>query len=152
MQGASLSCHGLWAHSVCEGIDVIRGRGTSSSIAVTTAPSSNSEFGQDLLAAIGHVKHGNGIAQQHRKRSAALPTRLAGLVLSSLNTSGVGFVKSMTDVERHAELVYAETLFEKVVYGLHYILVQFPTKYYVGSCGYRILGRLVCIYQRGVSS
>ena len=67
-----------------------------------------------MLAAIGHVKHGNAIAQQHRKRSAALPTRLAGLVLSSLNTSGVGFVKSMTDIERHAELMYAETLFEKV--------------------------------------
>lgn len=69
---------------------------------------------QDLLAAIGHVKHGNAIAQQHRKRTAALPTRLAGLVIGSLNTSGVGFIKSMTDVERHAELVYAESLFEKV--------------------------------------
>lgn len=69
---------------------------------------------QDLLAAISHVKHGNAVAQQHRKRSAALPTRLVGLVVGSLNTSGVGFVKSMTDVERHAELVYAESLFEKV--------------------------------------
>lgn len=72
---------------------------------------------QDLLAAIGHVKHGNAIAQQHRKRSAALPTRLAGLVIGALNTSGVGWIKSMTDVERHAELVYAETLFEKVSHG-----------------------------------
>lgn len=71
---------------------------------------------QDLLAAIGHVKHGNAIAQQHRKRTAALPTRLAGLVIGSLNTSGVGFVKTMSDVERHAELVYAETLFEKVTW------------------------------------
>ena len=69
---------------------------------------------QDLLAAIGHVKHGNAIAQQHRKRAAALPTRLAGLVIGSLNTSGVGLIKSMTVVERHAELVYAESLFEKV--------------------------------------
>jgi hypothetical protein len=34
--------------------------------------------------------------------------------VSSLNTTGVGFVKTMTDVERHAELVYAESLFEKV--------------------------------------
>lgn len=69
---------------------------------------------EDLLAAIGHVKHGNAVAQQHRKRAAALPTRLAGLVIGSLNTSGVGFVKTMTTVERHAELVYAESLFEKV--------------------------------------
>lgn len=38
-----------------------------------------------------------------------LPTRV-----SSLNTTGVGFVRTMTDVERHAELVYAESLFEKV--------------------------------------
>ncbi|GJE96162.1 hypothetical protein PsYK624_123550 [Phanerochaete sordida] len=75
---------------------------------------------EDLLAAIGHVKHGNAIAQQHRKRSAALPTRLAGLVIGSLNTSGVGWVKTMTDVERHAELVYAETLFEKALVGIAY--------------------------------
>lgn len=34
--------------------------------------------------------------------------------MGSLNTSGVGFIKSMTPVERHAELVYAESLFEKV--------------------------------------
>ncbi|KIP02601.1 hypothetical protein PHLGIDRAFT_130658 [Phlebiopsis gigantea 11061_1 CR5-6] len=74
----------------------------------------------DLLAAIGHVKHGNAIAQQHRKRSAALATRIAGLVLSSLNTSGVNFIKSMTDIERHAELVYAETLFEKALVGIAY--------------------------------
>ena len=74
---------------------------------------------QDLLAAIQHVKHGNAIAQQHRKRAAALPTRLAGLVIGSLNTSGVGFVKTMTPVERHAELVYAETLFEKVRVAAH---------------------------------
>lgn len=60
------------------------------------------------------MKHANVIAQQHRKRSAALTTRLAGLVIGSLNTSGVGWIKSMTTVERHAELVFAETLFAKV--------------------------------------
>ena len=69
---------------------------------------------QDLVLALSHVKHGNSIASQHRKRQASLPTRLAGLVVGSLNTSGVGFIKSMTAVERHAELVYAESLFEKV--------------------------------------
>ena len=69
---------------------------------------------QDLVDAIAKVRHGNGIASQHRKRVASLPTRLAGLVVGSLNTSGVGFIKSMTPVERHAELVYAESLFEKV--------------------------------------
>ncbi|KAI0085514.1 hypothetical protein BDY19DRAFT_438314 [Irpex rosettiformis] len=75
---------------------------------------------EDLLAAISHVKHGNVVAQQHRKRTAALPTRLVGLVVGSLNTSGVGFIKSMTVVERHAELVYAESLFEKALIGIAY--------------------------------
>jgi hypothetical protein len=59
----------------------------------------------DLLAAIGHIKHGNMIANQHRKQSASLPTRLAGLLIGSLNTSGVGWIRSMTAMERHAELV-----------------------------------------------
>ena len=35
--------------------------------------------------------------------------------MSTLHPSSVvGFIASMTDVERHAELVYAESLFEKV--------------------------------------
>ncbi|KAI8992733.1 hypothetical protein BD414DRAFT_482011 [Trametes punicea] len=74
----------------------------------------------DLVDAIAQVKHGNTIANQHRKRAASLPTRLAGLVMGSLNTSGVGFIKSMTPVERHAELVYAESLFEKALLGIVY--------------------------------
>jgi hypothetical protein len=36
--------------------------------------------------------------------------RLAGYVTGN---TGANWVKSMTDVERHAELVYAESLFEK---------------------------------------
>ncbi|KAI0338678.1 hypothetical protein BDW22DRAFT_1362776 [Trametopsis cervina] len=75
---------------------------------------------EDLLSAISSIKHGNAVAQQHRKRSAALPTRLVGMVIGSFNTSGVGFVKSMTNVERHAELVYAESLFEKALVGIAY--------------------------------
>lgn len=67
-----------------------------------------------MLAGIGHTKQGNLIASQHRKKTAFFTSRLAGYVVSSLNTTGVGFIKSMTDVERHAELVYAESLFEKV--------------------------------------
>lgn len=69
---------------------------------------------QDLLAAIGHVKKGNTVAAAHRKRAASLPTRLAGLLVGSLNTTGIGWISSMTPVERHAELVYAETLYERV--------------------------------------
>jgi len=65
---------------------------------------------QDLLSAMGHTKHGYTIASEHRKRAASLPFRLAGYVTGS---TGVDWVKSMTPVERHAELVYAESLFEK---------------------------------------
>jgi hypothetical protein len=68
---------------------------------------------QDLLAGIHHTRHGNHIANQHRKKQAFLGSRLAGYVVSHLS-SGVSHIKGMTAVERHAELVYAESLFEKV--------------------------------------
>ncbi|CAK5267930.1 unnamed protein product [Mycena citricolor] len=74
----------------------------------------------DLLSALGHTKQGNLIAAQHRKRAPALTSRLAGYVVSSLNTTGVGWIKGMTAVERHAELVYAESLFEKALLGIVY--------------------------------
>lgn len=80
---------------------------------------------KDLLAALNHIKHGNAIALHHRKRTASLPTRLAGLVVGSLNTSGVGFIRSMTGVERHAELVYAESLFEKVCHHVFSVTCRF---------------------------
>ena len=43
-----------------------------------------------------------------------------GRVIKSLNTSGVGWYKTMTPMERHAELVYAESLFEKALLGIVY--------------------------------
>lgn len=61
---------------------------------------------QDLLAGISHTKHGNHIAHQHRKKG--------WLFGSLLGLGGVNHIKSMTAVERHAELTYAESLFEKV--------------------------------------
>jgi len=70
---------------------------------------------EDLAAAIAIVKHGNIIASQHRKRSS-FTTKLASLVTSP----SVSFVKSMTPVERHAELIYAESTFEKAVLGIVY--------------------------------
>lgn len=71
----------------------------------------------DLLSAMGHTKRGNTIANEHRKKAASLPFRLAGYVTGN---TGVNWVKSMTDVERHAELVYAECLFEKALLGIVY--------------------------------
>ncbi|KAI9435435.1 hypothetical protein H4582DRAFT_1817570 [Lactarius indigo] len=71
----------------------------------------------DLLSAIGHTKHGNVVANEHRKKAASLPFRLAGYVTGF---SGTNWIKSMTTVERHAELVYAESLFEKALLGIVY--------------------------------
>ncbi|KAF9446913.1 hypothetical protein P691DRAFT_803254 [Macrolepiota fuliginosa MF-IS2] len=73
----------------------------------------------DLLAGIHHTKHGNHIASQHRKKQAFLGSRLAGYVVSHLS-SGVSHIRGMTPVERHAELVYAESLFEKSLLGIVY--------------------------------
>ena len=70
---------------------------------------------QDLAAAIAHVKRGNHIASQHRKR-ASLTSKLASLVTNP----SVPFVKSMTTIERHAELIFAETTFQKAILGIVY--------------------------------
>lgn len=71
---------------------------------------------EDLLAAIGHTKRGNHIANLHRRK--------AGLIGTILGTTGLtdhsAFIRGMTDVERHAELVYAESLFEKALLGIVY--------------------------------
>ncbi|KAH7920441.1 hypothetical protein BV22DRAFT_804226 [Leucogyrophana mollusca] len=75
---------------------------------------------KDLLDAIGHTRHGNTIASQHRKRQSSFTTRLAGYIVPSLSTSSVEWIKEMTPVERHAELVFAESLFEKSLLGVVY--------------------------------
>ncbi|KDR77972.1 hypothetical protein GALMADRAFT_224382 [Galerina marginata CBS 339.88] len=78
----------------------------------------------DLLAGITHTKQGNHIASLHRKKAAFLGSRLAGYVVSSVSSAlhpgSVQWIKSMTDIERHAELVYAESLFEKALLGIVY--------------------------------
>lgn len=90
---------------------------------------------QDLLSAIGHTRRGNLIASQHRKKAQFLGSRVVGYVVSSLGaSSSVDFIKSMTHVERHAELVYAESLFEKV-WLLRPYSVQCNTE--CASCCYR---------------
>jgi hypothetical protein len=76
---------------------------------------------QDLLAAIQEIRHANQIANQHRKKAAFIPTRIAGYVPGALvGASGVSWVRSMTPVERHAELIYGESLFEKALLGIMY--------------------------------
>lgn len=55
----------------------------------------------------------------------------------------------MTMVERHAELVYAESLFEKVSYSL--LLPVRATTRPQGSSGRCVFRRLVGVHQRSVS-
>ncbi|KAF8623319.1 hypothetical protein AX17_007460 [Amanita inopinata Kibby_2008] len=74
---------------------------------------------EDLLAGISHTRLGNHVASQHRKKQSFLGSRIAGYVVSALH-SHTNFIKSMTPTERHAELVYAETLFEKALLGIVY--------------------------------
>lgn len=68
---------------------------------------------QDLQAASEQVRHGNNLAFQHRAPPATFTSRLAGLVWENAS-SGTGAIRGMTAVQRHAELLYAETLFAKV--------------------------------------
>ncbi|KAF5368262.1 hypothetical protein D9615_010361 [Tricholomella constricta] len=71
---------------------------------------------EDLLAGIHHTRHGNHVASLHRKKAGFFGSILGSAGLSSSSS----FIKSMTDVERHAELVYAESLFEKALLGIVY--------------------------------
>jgi len=71
----------------------------------------------DINAALEAVKNATTVAGQHRRPSSSLTARLAGLVVGG-SSSGIGFFKSMTPVERHAELVYAECLLQKAILGI----------------------------------
>jgi hypothetical protein len=66
------------------------------------------------LAAIDRTKHGITVASAHRRRPGSFAGRLAGYIVPSLSTNGTEWIAAMTPVERHAELVYAESLYQKV--------------------------------------
>ncbi|KIL61677.1 hypothetical protein M378DRAFT_82296 [Amanita muscaria Koide BX008] len=68
----------------------------------------------DLLAGLAHTRQATQVANQHRKKQSFI-----GSLVSSLQNP-VGYIKSMTPVEQHAELVYAESLFEKSLLGIAY--------------------------------
>ncbi|KAG8881637.1 hypothetical protein FRB97_009326 [Tulasnella sp. 331] len=73
---------------------------------------------KEISQALVSTKHAALIAGQHRKPASSLAGRLAGLVVGNGSASGVGFIKSMTPVERHAELVYCECLLQKAILGI----------------------------------
>ncbi|KAH7103561.1 hypothetical protein BKA62DRAFT_695771 [Auriculariales sp. MPI-PUGE-AT-0066] len=74
---------------------------------------------KDLAAALASIKHSSTVAHKLRK-SQPLTSRFAVLVLGGGTSSAVNHVKSMTPLQRHAELVYAEGLLEKAVIGIAY--------------------------------
>ncbi|KAG7441581.1 uncharacterized protein BT62DRAFT_936891 [Guyanagaster necrorhizus] len=73
----------------------------------------------DIVAAIGHARHATTVASKHRKVSS-FTSKLAGYVVPSLHTTGISLIQSMTPVERHAELIYAESIFEKSMLAVIY--------------------------------
>ncbi|KAN0080427.1 Protein of unknown function (DUF3808) domain containing protein [Tylopilus felleus] len=75
---------------------------------------------KDLLSAINHTRHGNSIASAHRKPAPSLVGRIAGYIVPGMSNSGTEWIAQMTPVERHAELVYAESLYEKSLLGIVY--------------------------------
>ncbi|KIM66408.1 hypothetical protein SCLCIDRAFT_1211163 [Scleroderma citrinum Foug A] len=72
---------------------------------------------KDLHTAINDTKRGNAIAAAHRKQSPSLAGRLASYIVPGLH-SGPEWIAQMTPLERHAELVYAESLYEKSLLGI----------------------------------
>lgn len=68
----------------------------------------------DLAAALEICKGTAVLSHSLRKPAGSLASRLSGLVKSS----HVSAIKSMTKLEKHAELVYAETSLMKAVLAI----------------------------------
>jgi hypothetical protein len=69
----------------------------------------------DLGNALEITRGTSVVATALRKPSDSIVTRLGGLVKAG---SGVARVKTMTNLERHAELVYAETSLMKALLAI----------------------------------
>lgn len=69
----------------------------------------------DLKAALEIAKTTSTLSNSLRKPAGSITGRLAGFVR---DRSGVNHVRSMTLVEKHAELVFAESLLIKAVLGI----------------------------------
>ena len=74
---------------------------------------------QDLEDAKVAVTYGNNLANHHRAPTASILSSLAGLLWDN-TASNVARFMAMTPTQRHAELLYAETLFAKVSNHLLY--------------------------------
>ncbi|KDQ55006.1 hypothetical protein JAAARDRAFT_38112 [Jaapia argillacea MUCL 33604] len=72
---------------------------------------------KDLLDALQAFQHDLEVINRYRKPSL-LANRLAGMFLSVYSTTGRRWIRSMTVVELHAELAYAEALFANALVAL----------------------------------
>lgn len=70
---------------------------------------------EDLRAALEISRITSALAHSLRKSAGGVTSRLAGMVRSGTQTA---HIKSMNKVQKHAELIYAETLLIKAVLGI----------------------------------
>ncbi|KAJ9104236.1 hypothetical protein QFC19_004053 [Naganishia cerealis] len=70
---------------------------------------------EDLKAALEIARITSALAHSLRKSAGGVTSRLAGMVRGGTQTS---YIQSMNKVQKHAELVYAETLLIKAVLGI----------------------------------
>lgn len=70
---------------------------------------------EDLKAALEIARTTSALAHSLRKSAGGVTSRLAGMVRSGTQ---IAHIKSMNKVQKHAELIYAETLLIKAVLGI----------------------------------
>ena len=70
---------------------------------------------KDLLVGIKYAELGNAVADEHRRKDTNLFKNFMDKVLDGLPVRGPEWYKSMTPVERHAELAYVESLTESAL-------------------------------------
>jgi Protein of unknown function (DUF3808) len=91
---------------------------SSGSALIQTIKALMSYEDEDLLGAINTAKHAVNIAQQHRKKANGIYGKLSSYITG--HTQSQSGLKSLTPVELHAELVFAEMTFEKALLGVVY--------------------------------
>ncbi|KII86100.1 hypothetical protein PLICRDRAFT_56563 [Plicaturopsis crispa FD-325 SS-3] len=69
---------------------------------------------KDLADALKFLNHGCSLAAKHRAPSRSIVSQVSGILWGA---SGFDAFKAMTPVQRHAELLYAETTFAKALIG-----------------------------------
>jgi hypothetical protein len=91
---------------------------SSGSSLIQTVKALMSYEDEDLLGAINEAKYAVSIAQLHRKKATGIYGRLSSYITG--HSQSQAGLKLLTPVELHAELVFAETTFEKALLGVVY--------------------------------